>query len=93
MPRPRRHRRISFRPTATLFKPRGVPTRDLETVVLSREEVETLRLNDLEGLGQTVSAERMGISQSTFQRTLSAARAKVSDAIVSGKALSIYDAG
>jgi len=91
MPRPRRLRRITFHPTSTLFKPQGIPTHDLETVTLSCEETEALRLKDLEGLDQTACAERMRISQSTFQRTLSGARAKVSQAIISGKALRIRD--
>lgn len=89
MPRPRRHRRIDFSPSATLFKPQGIPARALETVALSHDEAEALRLKDLEGLEQTACAERMRISQSTFQRTLVAARKKVSDAIISGKALLI----
>jgi len=89
MPRPRRLRRIDFSPTATLFKPQGIPARVLETVSLSHDEAEALRLKDLEGLDQTACAERMHISQSTFQRTLAIARRKTSEAIISGKALLI----
>lgn len=92
MPRPRLRRRIGFRPAATVFKPQGIPTRELETVILSHDEAEALRLKDLEGLEQTACAERMHISQSTFQRTLVGARKKASDAIVSGKALVIEEA-
>jgi predicted DNA-binding protein (UPF0251 family) len=91
MPRPRCRRRITFRPTATLFKPQGIPARDLKTVILSHEEAEALRLKDLEGFDQTACAERMDISQSTFQRTLAVARRKTSEAIISGKALLIED--
>ncbi len=89
MPRPRLRRRIGFSPAATCFKPQGIPARDLETVSLSHDEAEALRLKDLENLDQTACAERMHISQSTFQRTLAAARKKVSEAIISGKALLI----
>lgn len=91
MPRPRLRRRIGFRPVATVFKPQGVPARDLETIILSHDEAEALRLKDLEDLDQTACAERMHISQSTFQRTLAVARKKVSVAIVSGKALVIEE--
>jgi predicted DNA-binding protein (UPF0251 family) len=80
-----------FRPTATLFKPQGIPARSLETAVLSSDEAEALRLKDIEGLEQTVGAARMGISQSTFQRILSQARKTVSEAILTGKALHIED--
>ncbi len=91
MPRPRCHRRISFRPVATVFKPQGIPARGLETIILSHDEAEALRLKDLEGLDQTASAEKMHISQSTFQRILSSARKTVSEAILTGKALRIDD--
>ncbi len=56
---------------------------------LSVEELEALRLKDLEGLDQEECATRMGISRPTFQRILYAARAKVAEALVSGKAIRI----
>ncbi|MFW6229465.1 MAG: DUF134 domain-containing protein, partial [Halanaerobium sp.] len=52
MPRPRRCRRIKFRPRVSYFKPRGVPMRELGVVILSREEAEALRLKDLLNMNQ-----------------------------------------
>ena len=89
MPRPLKRRQVRFRPEFTLFKPQGIPTRQLPLVVLAFDELETLRLKDLEGLAQDEVAERMGVSQSTVQRILATARQKVADAIVRGKALQI----
>lgn len=89
MVRPRLPRIIDFEPGTTYFKPAGIPLRTLEEVVLTFEEVEALRLKEVEGLGQTESAKRMKISQPTFFRILSIARKKVADAIINGKAIKI----
>jgi len=61
----------------------------LEEVVLSFEEVEALRLKDIEGLEQTKAAKKMHISQPTFYRMLSTARKKTAEAIIKGKAIRI----
>ncbi len=63
--------------------------RQLEEVCLCLEELEALRLKDIEGLDQNACAERMNLSQSTFQRILSGARIKLTRAIVEGKAIRI----
>jgi len=56
---------------------------------LTCEEVEALDLKNNKGLSQTDSAKSMGISQSTFQRILSSACSKMSDAIVNGKIINV----
>lgn len=58
-------------------------------VQLAVDELEAMRLCDLLGLDQEEAGKRMGVSRGTVQRLLSAARAKVADALVSGKALMI----
>ena len=63
--------------------------RFLEITNLSLEEVEALRLKNLEDLEQTECAEKMKTSQSTFQRILKSAHKKISDAIINGKAIEI----
>lgn len=89
MPRRKRQRMIAHLPPADYFKPRGIMLRDLEQVVLAHEEVEALRLRDVEGLHQTKAAKRMKISRPTFQRVLVSARQKVSEALVFGKAIRV----
>ena len=76
-------------PDITYFKPAGIPLRDLEEVRLSVEEVEALRLKELEGLDQAQGAEKMNISRPTFQRVLASAREKTADALLNGKAIRI----
>ncbi|MCK9186948.1 MAG: DUF134 domain-containing protein [Candidatus Colwellbacteria bacterium] len=87
MPRPRRRRRIGFNPSIKMFKPQGVPARDLEAVLLSAEEVEAVRLKYIKGFDQNQCAEQMDISQSTFQRILYSANQKIADVLINGKTL------
>lgn len=63
--------------------------RMLEDVHLTIDEIEALRLKEIEELDQETGAERMGISRPTFQRILASARKKVADAVLNGKAIRI----
>lgn len=87
MPRPFRCRTIERVPEITFFKPQGVPLRDLEIVHLALDELEAMRLVDLDGLYQEEAAEQMGVSRPTLGRILENARRKVSMALLEGKAL------
>ena len=89
MPRPRRRRRIRGKPRADLFKPAGIPARELETVTLRRDEFEAIRLKDHQGLSQEETADQMGVSQPTLHRLLKDARKKIAEAITEGKAIGI----
>lgn len=89
MSRPLKCRRVAFLPDMSYFKPAGIPLRSLEEVQLSVDEIEALRLKDLEGLEQEESAEKMNISRPTFQRVLASARRKVADVLLNGKAIRI----
>ena len=89
MPRPRKRRALAQLPRPAIYKPAGVPLDTLPRVTLLYEELEALRLADLEGLTQTEAAERMGVSRSTFQRIVGQARQHVSRALVEGHALEI----
>ncbi|HPL93075.1 MAG TPA: DUF134 domain-containing protein [bacterium] len=88
MARPKSKRRIYVRLTCTHFKPQGV-TKATGEVNLANDEVEALRLKYVKGLNQYESADKMGISQSTFQRILSAANVKVANALLSGQAIKL----
>ncbi|MEO0114765.1 MAG: DUF134 domain-containing protein [candidate division WOR-3 bacterium] len=89
MARPPFCRRIGFLPNVSYFKPRGIPCSLLEEVILTKDELEAVRLADLEGLYQEVAAERMGISRPTFGRIIESAHRKIAEALVKGKALRI----
>ena len=89
MPRPRRIRRICGPPGCVLFKPAGVPVSRLEEISLGIDELEAIRLADLEGLYQEKAAEQMKVSRQTFGRIVSSARKKVAHALVKGVVLRI----
>jgi predicted DNA-binding protein (UPF0251 family)/predicted Fe-Mo cluster-binding NifX family protein len=89
MARPFKCRRVAFMPGVTFFKPAGIPLRELEEIRLTVEEVEAIRLKDLEGLEQEQGAEKMNISRPTFQRVLASARQKIANALLNGKAIRI----
>lgn len=89
MARPKNCRMVSEMPGVVYFKPLGIRMIDLEEVVLTIDELEAVRLADLEGLYQETAAERMKISRPTFGRILESAHKKVAEALVQGKALKI----
>ena len=89
MVRPRLCRRIRFNPNITYFKPQGVPLRFLEVIELTTEEAEALRLRNIKDLEQEEAAKKMNTSQSTFQRILSSAYKKITEALIEGKAIKI----
>ncbi|HBQ28688.1 MAG TPA: hypothetical protein DD719_04680 [Desulfotomaculum sp.] len=89
MPRPPKWRTVEQFPSCTYFKPAGIPLRELGEVCLYVEELEALRLKDLACLDQEACAERMKVARTTFQRILCAARAKVAEALVTGKAIRV----
>lgn len=61
----------------------------LVELTITVEELEAIRLKDIEGLDQEICAERMQVSRPTFQRVLNSARLLVAKALVEGKALRI----
>jgi uncharacterized protein len=87
--RPRCPRRIENEPVVTYFKPRGVPLKDLDFVLLSFEELEVVRLVDLEGLDHEDAAKKVGISRRALWEDLQRARKKIIEALVNGKAIEI----
>ena len=89
MPRPPIPRRVVGQPPVTVFKPAGVPARDLEWIQLTLDEFEAIRLVDEGGLDQEAAAASMNVSRPTLTRVLASARAKIARVLVEGGALSI----
>lgn len=89
MPRPKIARFLQFNPSVRYFKPQGIPVRMLEEVCVSADELEALKLYEVDRLEQTKAAEKMNISQPTFARILNSARKKVATAIIKGRAIRI----
>ena len=91
MPRPRIPRCLRFKPNVYYFKPQGIPLRMLEEVVLLPDELEALKLYEVDGLEQIKASEKMKISQPTFARLLGSANKKIAQAIIQGKAIKIEE--
>jgi predicted DNA-binding protein (UPF0251 family) len=58
MPRPFKNRKINGLFNANCYKPNGIPLSMLESIELSVDELEALRLTDLEDLYQDAAAAR-----------------------------------
>ena len=69
------------------FKPTGIPLTELEKIVLYTDELEALKLCDLDGLTQEEAGLKMDVSRGTVQRILSSARRKTALALSGCKAL------
>ena len=89
MPRPPKWRRVEFIPHIHYFVPKDNELADVGENVLKIEEVEAIRLKDLEKLEQEECAQKMEVSRQTFQRILNSAREKIADSIINGKAIRI----
>jgi uncharacterized protein len=89
MDRRRKLRWVEFDPEATYFKPRGIAISELKEISLAVDEIESIRLADLEQIEQTEAAKKMKISQSTFQRILTLAHRKIAEALVKGYAIKV----
>ncbi|MBN1446586.1 MAG: DUF134 domain-containing protein [Bacteroidetes bacterium] len=87
--RPHICRVVDFDPEVLHFKPAGVPSPTLEQITLNLDELEALRLADVEGMYHTLAAEHMHISRQTFGRIITSARRKVATALLEGKELII----
>ena len=87
MPRPARCRRIERMPVYRSFSPDDAAAD--ESVRMTVDEFEALRLLDDEGLTQEACASRMNIARTTVTAIYDSARRKIADALVHGKRLLI----
>lgn len=89
MARPTKWRKIENIPTIPYFIPSNKDIVEVPENILKLEELEAIRLKDLEGLEQEECAEKMEVSRPTFQRILLSAREKIADSLVNGKIIHI----
>ena len=89
MPRPKQFRKIVSPPIMVGFKPFGIPRKELESVIMSFDEYEAVRLLDYEGLMQEQAAERMNVSRPTLTRIYENARKTIARAFVECKMIVI----
>ena len=89
MSRPENKRIVHVPPLFTEFKPLGLSDNSLESLIVTLDEFEAIRLADYVGLSHEVAADEMNISRSTFSRLIERARKKMADFLVQGRAISI----
>ena len=92
MARPEKNRKVAQPPKMKGFKPFGIPRCALETVKLSFEEYESIRLVNYEMLQQKEAAVLMNISRPTLTRIYNKALKNITKAFVEGKAI-VIDGG
>ncbi|OBU24533.1 DUF134 domain-containing protein [Photobacterium aquimaris] len=89
MARPKIVRKIACRPAYSCFKPNGVPMKQLPRLTLASDELEALRLVDMQGLQQLQAAQQLGVSRQTLGNIIARGRHKVAQALVMGMVLEL----
>jgi|UniRef100_A0A7V3REH7 predicted DNA-binding protein (UPF0251 family) len=89
MARPKKYRTIEYFLKAAEF----VPQNPTDTVEISMDEMEAMRLADLEGMHQIDIAKLMDISRPTVGRILDSAHKKIADALLNSKRIKIGEFG
>ena len=89
MARPIKCRKVEFFPGTTYFMPSGKEKQEVKEIKLKIEELEAMRLKDIEGLTQQECADEMEISRQTFQNIIDSGRKKVALALTEGLAINI----
>ena len=86
MPRPRKCRKVCQMPIANVFE---ANTKNKESVILTIDEYECIRLVDYQGFSQEKCAEYMQVSRATAQLICDTARRKIAEALVKGFSIRI----
>lgn len=92
MPRPCKKRRICMIPKNRIFAPLNVKDTTKNTVVMTFDEYETIRLIDLIGLSREETANCLGVARTTAQQIYNSARIKLAKSLIDGCTL-IIDGG
>ena len=87
--RPQRYRWVEKIPEVTYFRPAGNQSGKSKQVRLTIDELEAIRLADLEGLYHEQAAEKIKVSRQTFGRIIGLAHKKIAEALVMGKSILI----
>ena len=89
MPRPKIHRRVHQPPIMKGYKPFGIPACTLESIKLTFEEYESIRLVSYEMHSQEEAAELMQVSRPTLTRIYNQAIHNIAKAFAEGKGIEI----
>ena len=89
MPRPHKIRRVCMMPAVSCFGPTRKPVDESSIVRMTVDELEVLRLMDIEGLAQEDCAKKMDVARTTAQAIYQSARKKAAECLVFGHSLMI----
>ncbi|MPN55684.1 hypothetical protein SDC9_203368 [bioreactor metagenome] len=89
MSRPRKCRKVCCLPQSNRFGPFNGISHQMNVVMMTVDEYETIRLIDLENFTQEECAAQMHIARTSAQRIYNEARKKLADVLVNGKILRI----
>lgn len=89
MARPRKWKKVCAVPEIDLYGPIEASHRANETLIMTIEEYETIRLIDQERLTQEESAQKMHVARGTIQRLYTSARTKLAESLINGNVLKI----
>ena len=89
MPRPRKCRKVCCMPERNSFGPLNIKNINEESILMTVDEYETIRLIDLEQMTQEECAAKMDVARTTIQRIYNDARKKLAKSLVEGKILKI----
>ncbi len=89
MPRPEKFRKICRPPLMTGFKPTGMLYSKSESLQLTFEQYESIRLISYESLSQIDAAVKMNVSRPTITRIYNKANKIIAKALIEGKAIEI----
>ncbi len=89
MARPKKYRMVEYVLKSLEFSPDN-PTGEVE---ISMDELEAMRLADIEKMYQIDAAQLMGVSRQTFGRILDSAHAKIADALINSKKIKTGNIG
>ena len=87
--RPKKTRWVKCSPSERLFTPQPGSASFKESVILTLDEFEAVRLLDYEGLSQIEAAGQMHVHRSTVSRIITSARSKIAKALVEVNTLKI----
>jgi predicted DNA-binding protein (UPF0251 family) len=80
-------RRVGCHMRGRGFRPIGQPACKADAIRIGLDELEAIRLADLDGLYQDAAAERMGVSRQTYARILTRARHAVAVSLLGARML------
>jgi len=89
MPGRMKCRKVDFLPHTDAFLPESKDGEQKSEYVLKIEELEAMRLKDIEGFSQEECAKKMNVSRQTFQKIIDEARKKIALALINGAGIRI----